>query len=320
MRVSWGPQEVAMSVELQDAVAAVRGFSRFYTRAVGVLDKHYLGSPYGVAEGRVLYEIAVGEGVTPKQVAEVTGLDAGYLSRIVARLERDGLVARERSEADRRSIRLRLTPDGRTMFEGFNRRSAELVEGLLEKVAPQDRGRLVDALAQARSLLSDGEPEPAPIVLRPHEPGDMGWVIERHALVYGGEYGWGAGIEAVTARICADFLERFDAERERCWIAERGGERIGCVFLVKEDESTARLRLLLLEPSARGTGLGRRLVEECVAFARAAGYREIVLWTHTVLTAARRIYAGVGFELEKTWIHDDFGKPEVSETWRMRLF
>jgi len=308
-----------MSVELQDAVTAVRGFSRFYTRAVGVLDRHYLGSPYSVAEGRVLYEIAMGDGLTPKQVAEVTGLDAGYLSRIVARLERDGLVARERSEADRRSIRLRLTPDGRTMFEGFNRRSAELVEGLLEKVAPQDRGRLVDALGQARSLLSDGGSEPAPIVLRPHQPGDMGWVIERHALVYGGEHGWGAGIEAVTARICADFLESFDPERERCWIAERGGERIGCVFLVEEDDTTARLRLLLLEPSARGTGLGRRLVEECVAFARIAGYREIVLWTHAVLTAARRIYAGVGFELEKTWIHDDFGKPEVSETWRMRL-
>jgi DNA-binding MarR family transcriptional regulator/GNAT superfamily N-acetyltransferase len=308
-----------MSIELQDAVAAVRGFSRFYTRAIGVLDKHYLGSPYSVAEGRVLYEIAIGDGVTPKQVAEVTGLDAGYLSRIVARLERDGLAARERSETDRRSIRLRLTPDGRTMFEGFNRRSAELVEGLLEKVAPQDRSRLVDALGQARSLLSNGGSEPAAIALRAHEPGDMGWVIERHALVYGGEYGWGRGIEAVTARVCADFLESFDPERERCWIAERGGERVGCVFLVKEDETTARLRLLLLEPSARGTGLGRRLVEECIAFARTAGYRGIVLWTHAVLTAARRIYAGVGFELEKTWIHDEFGKPEVSETWRMKL-
>ncbi|MFZ5719677.1 MAG: GNAT family N-acetyltransferase [Pseudomonadota bacterium] len=157
------------------------------------------------------------------------------------------------------------------------------------------------------------------IVLRPHRPGDMGWITEQHALIYGAEYGWGAGIEAVTARICADFLERPDPERERCWVAELDGHRVGSVFLVREDDDTARLRLLLLTPDARGLGLGRRLVEECVVFARQAGYREIVLWTHAVLTAARAIYAKAGFELVETWTHDEFGKPEVSETWRLRL-
>lgn len=307
-----------MSVETHDPVAAVRRFNRFYTRVIGVLDKRYLGSPYTVAEGRVLYEIAMSDGVTPKVVAEIAGLDAGYLSRIVARLERDGLVARERSVRDGRSILLQVTEQGRRMFEGFNQRSTELVEGLLAKVPPSDRPRLVGALASVQALLASEATRP-PVTLRAHRPGDMGWIIERHARVYGSEYGWGPGIEAVTARICADFLDNFDPARERCWIAERSGDRIGCVFLVKEDEQVARLRLLLLEPSARGTGLGRRLVEECSAFARQAGYREIVLWTHAVLTAARRIYADLGYELEKTWTHDDFGRPEVSETWRLRL-
>lgn len=308
-----------MSVETQDPVAAVRRFNRFYTRVIGVLDKRYLGSPYTLAEGRVLYEIAMGDGVTPKAVAEIAGLDAGYLSRIVARLERDGLVARERSARDGRSILLRLTDQGHQMFEGFNQRSTELVEGLLAKVSPADRRRLVGALETIQALLASDAATLPPVTLRAHRPGDMGWVTERHARIYGLEYGWGPGIEAVTARICADFLDNFDAARERCWIAERSGERVGCVFLVKDDEQVARLRLLLLEPSARGTGLGRRLVQECSAFAREAGYREIVLWTHAVLTAARRIYADLGYELEKTWTHDDFGRPEVSETWRLRL-
>ena len=164
-----------------------------------------------------------------------------------------------------------------------------------------------------------GAPDAAAVALRPHQPGDMGWVVERHAVLYGREYGWTTGIEAVTARIVADFLDHLDPAREHCWIAERAGERLGCVFLVKETDEVARLRLLLLEPDARGLGLGRRLVDECVAFARAAGYREIVLWTHAVLAAARAIYADCGFRLEATWTHDDFGIEEVSETWRLRL-
>lgn len=300
-------------------VTAVRRFNRFYTSAIGVLDKRYLGSPYGVAEGRVLYEVASGEGVTPKAVSEITGIDAGYLSRILGRLERDGMVARRRSATDGRSVELSLTPEGRKMFSGFNLRSAALVEDLIEGLSPDERRRLVEAIETAQDLLSRKNAPRPPIVLRAPQPGDMGWITERHGVLYGREYGWGPGIEAVTARICADFLEAEDQTRQRCWVAERAGERLGCVFMVKESKEVARLRLLLLEPGARGTGLGRRLVDECIAFAREAGYREIVLWTHQVLTAARKIYAAAGFEIEQVWTHDDFGHDEVSETWRLKL-
>jgi DNA-binding MarR family transcriptional regulator/GNAT superfamily N-acetyltransferase len=308
-----------MSVETTNPVTAVRRFNRFYTRAIGVLDRGYLGTPYTVAEGRVLYEIATGDAPTPKAIGEITGLDAGYLSRIVAKLERDGLVARARSDTDGRSIRLSLTPAGGEMFAGFNLRSSAVVEGLIDGLDAEARRRLVASVETVETLLSPrGTPAP-PIVLRPPAPGDMGWVTERNAVIYAREYGWGPGIEAVTARICADFLEAAAPDRQRCWIAERGGERLGCVFLVQESPAVGRLRLLLLEPGARGAGLGRRLVEECITFARAAGYREVVLWTHAVLTAARRIYAATGFELEQTWTHDDFGHEEVAETWRLRL-
>jgi DNA-binding MarR family transcriptional regulator/N-acetylglutamate synthase-like GNAT family acetyltransferase len=305
-------------------VTAVRRFNRFYTSAIGVLDKRYLGSPYTVAEGRVLYEVATGQngeggGVTPKAVSEITGIDAGYLSRILGRLERDGMVARRRSARDGRSVELSLTPEGVKMFSGFNLRSAALVEDLIEDLSPDERRRLVDAVETAQDLLSRQDRPRPPIVLRAPGPGDMGWITERHGVLYGREYGWGGGIEAVTARICADFLEAQDQTRQRCWVAERAGERLGCVFLVEESEEVGRLRLLLLEPGARGTGLGRRLVEECIAFAREAGYREVVLWTHAVLTAARKIYAATGFEITETWTHDHFGQSEVSETWRLRL-
>lgn len=301
-----------------DTVAAVRRFNRFYTRAIGVLDRAYLGGPYTLTEARVLYEIAGGEGVTPGAICAALALDAGYLSRILARLERDGLVARRRSTRDGRSVTLRLTPAGQAEFSALDARSAAKAAALVDGLAEADRARLANALDGVQALLEPHAP-PAPAILRAHRPGDMGWVIEQHALIYGREYGWGAGIEAVTARICADFLDKQDPARERCWIAERGGERIGSVFLVKEADDVARLRLLLLTPGARGLGLGRRLVEACVGFAREAGYREIVLWTHAVLTAARAIYASVGFQIEETWTHDEFGKPEVSETWRLTL-
>lgn len=303
-----------------DPVTAVRRFNRFYTSAIGVLDRRYLGSPYGVAEGRVLYEIATGERVAPKRIGEITGIDAGQLSRIVGKLERDGMVARRRSATDGRSIELSLTPQGAEMFTGFNQRSVALAESLIGGLSAADRRRLVAALETVEDLLSPADRPQPPIVLRAHGPGDMGWITERHGVNYAREYGWGLGIEAVTARICADFLEHFDPAKERCWVAERGGERVGCVFVVKDaDSDAARLRLLMLEPAARGTGLGRRLVEECIAFSRAAGYHEIVLWTHAVLTAARKIYAATGFEIVETWEHEEFGKMEVSETWRLKL-
>jgi GNAT superfamily N-acetyltransferase len=216
---------------------------------------------------------------------------------------------------------LRLTPHGQEVFAPFEDRSAQLVEGLIGRLSAPARSRLTGALAEVEALLD--APPPETVTLRPHRPGDMGWVVERHGVLYGREYGWGEGIEGVTARIVADFLEHRDPARARCWIAERGGERVGCVFLVPDEEggdpAVARLRLLLLEPAARGTGLGRRLVTECIAFARSAGYREVVLWTHAVLVAARGIYAAAGFKLERTWTHDEFGVEEVSETWRLVL-
>lgn len=303
---------------VQDTVAAVRRFNRFYTRAIGVLDKAYLGGPYTLAENRVLYEIAHGEPLTPGRIAAGLDLDPGYLSRMLARLERDGLTARQRSTQDGRSVTLTLTPEGRRFFDALDARTAAQVKALIGPLSPPQRDRLAGALNTARTLLDRDTPA-AEVRLRPHRPGDMGWVVERHALLYGQEYGWSAGIEAVTARVCADFLDGFDPARERCWIAERDGERLGSAFLVKDTEEVARLRLLFLEPSARGLGLGRRLVGECIDFARAAGFREMVLWTHTVLTAARRIYAAAGFTLEETWVHEEFGRPEVSETWRLAL-
>ncbi|MET0272264.1 MAG: helix-turn-helix domain-containing GNAT family N-acetyltransferase [Phenylobacterium sp.] len=300
-----------------DAIAAVRRFNRAYTPAIGVLDRGYLGGPYTVAESRVLYELAQGQGVTPKAVRTTLGLDAGYLSRIVTRLERDGLVERRRSADDGRSILLNLTDAGRTHFNALDARSAAQVETLLGGLSPPDRERLAGALDTARGLLEPGA-APQPVVLRAHESGDMGWVVERHGVLYGREYGW-PRLEAVTCRIVADFLDNFDPERERCWIAARGVERLGSVFLVDDGEGVSRLRLLLLEPSARGMGLGRRLVDECLAFARSVGYREMVLWTHEELTAARAIYRTAGFQLEESHVHDDFGKPAVSETWRLVL-
>jgi len=301
-----------------DTVAAVRRFNRFYTRAIGVLERSYMGGPYTLAENRVLYEVAHGDGVTPGAIAQALDLDAGYLSRMLGRLERDGLVARTRSPSDGRSVTLSLTPQGATFFASLNARTVDRVESLIGDLSGPQRTQLATALDTAQALLAP-QAEKAPIVLRPHAVGDMGWVTERHGVFYGQAYGWAPKIEAVTARICADFLDNFDPERERCWIAERGGERVGSVFLVKESEDVARLRLLLLEPAARGEGLGKRLVEECICFAREKGYREIVLWTHEVLTAARAIYAAAGFELVDSYIHDDFGKPEVSETWRLVL-
>ena len=305
-------------MDTADPVAAVRRFNRFYTRAIGLLDKGYLGTSYTLTEGRVLYEIAKADGPTAKDIGAVTGLDAGYLSRILGRFERDGILVRERSASDGRSALLRLTPHGEEVFAPFDQRSAEMVEGLIGRLSSPARKRLTGAMAEVETLL--GAPAAGQVILRAHRPGDMGWVVERHAALYGREYGWGEGIEGVTARIVADFLEHRDPKRARCWIAERGGERLGCVFLVADEEpDVARLRLLLLEPAARGLGLGKRLVDECLAFARAAGYREVVLWTHAVLVAARGIYASAGFKLEKTWTHDEFGKEEVSETWRLVL-
>lgn len=303
-----------------DPVTAVRRFNRFYTSAIGVLDKHYLGSPYTVAEGRTLFEIATGDGVTPKQVSEITRIDPGYLSRIVGRLERDGMVARRRSAADGRSVELRLTPEGLRMFSGFNLRSAALAEDLIEDLSPAERRRLVEAIETAQGLLGRAPRGAAPVVLRTHALGDIGWVVRRHGILYHREFGWDVRFEALCAQIAGEIFVNFNPDRERSWIAERDGENLGCIFLQDAGDGLAKLRLLLVEPSARGLGLGRRLVDECVSAVRELGYDEIQLWTQHVLIAARRIYAAVGFEIVDTWPNRDFGGLGLtSEKWALKL-
>jgi len=299
-------------------IAAIRRFNRFYTRRIGALDEAHLGAPFGLAEGRVLYEIAEAEGITPKALAATTGLDAGYLSRILKRFDREGLTDRARSAADGRSVSLSLNPRGRAAYEELKTVAEGAVAGMIADLSPNQRDELTVAMARVEALLIGTAP--GEIVLRPHRVGDMGWVTERHARFYAREYGWDERFEALVARICADFIEQFDPARERCWIAERDGQPLGSIFLVKGDvPGQAKLRLLLIEPSARGLGLGKRLVAECVAFARSCGYDEITLWTQSILTAARGIYAAQGFELIASEPHMRIGVPLVGETWTLRL-
>jgi DNA-binding MarR family transcriptional regulator/GNAT superfamily N-acetyltransferase len=304
-------------MNLPEQVAAVRRFNRFYTRQIGVLGPTYLGGPYALSEGRTLYEIAHAQGVTPKALAELAGLDPGYLSRILGRFERDGLIRRERSASDGRSVSLYLTDQGRRVFGDLQLRSDSQAEGLIGPLPALDRDRLTSAMADLERLM--GAPAPADILLRPHRVGDMGWVTWRHAVLYARDYGWDERFEALVARIVADFVEHFDPERERCWIAERDGEIVGSVFLVKGDGDEAKLRLLLTEPSVRGRGLGRRLAAECVTFARQAGYGGVTLWTQSILTAARGVYAGAGFQLTESQAHRTFGYDLIGETWKLRF-
>ena len=302
-----------------DTVAAVRRFNRFYTRAIGVLDRGHLGGPYTLAESRVLYEIASRDGVTPKAIIAETGLDAAYLSRIVKRFERDGLVVRTTSDTDRRSILLRPTPSGLETYAGLHARTVARVEGLVGGLSADEQLRLAGALGEAESLLQAPQPTRG-YRLRPHRLGDIGWVIQRHGLVYNQQFGWDERFEATCAQICGEIFVGFNPEREGSWIAERDGQNIGCVFLQDAGDNIAKLRLLLVEPSARGLGLGRRLVDECVSFARATGYGEITLWTQSILTAARAIYGAVGFELVDSWPNRDFGGLGLtSEKWRLKL-
>ena len=306
-----------MSATLPTQIAAIRRFNRFYTRRIGVLDAKYLGGPYVLAEGRALYEIAQAEGVTPKALAEMAGLDPGYLSRILGRFEREGLIRRERSATDGRSVSLYLTGRGRTAFGELQTRSDGLVEGLIAPLPQPARARLTEAMADVEALLA--APARSEITLRPHRTGDMGWITWRHAVLYGRDYGWDERFEAMIAHVVADFVDGFDPDREHCWIAERDGEAVGCIFLVKGDGDEAKLRLLLTEPSARGQGLGKRLVAECIAFAREAGYGGVSLWTQSILTTARGIYARAGFELAESQPHREFGFDLVGETWRLRF-
>lgn len=300
------------------SVEAVRHFNRFYTRRIGVLRPGMVGSPYSLPEARVIYALGRDGQSTATAIGKELSLDLGYLSRLLQSLRRRGLLLAKRAAHDARQQHLTLTEKGRKAFTLIDSRSRDEMAHMLAPLKSGQRGKLVAAMQTVESLLDAGK-TPGEIVLREHRPGDMGWVTERHAVLYYEQDGWGAGFEALCAGIVKDFLENFEPKRERCWIAERNGERVGCVFVVN-DKGEARLRLLLVEPAARGTGLGRRLVEECIAFSRAKGYKKLVLWTHSHLTAARAIYAKTGFrKLKKTETHDSFGPKAVSEFWELKL-
>ena len=300
------------------SIDAVRHFNRFYTRQIGVLKPGMVGSPYTLPEARVIYALGRDGESTATAIGKELSLDLGYLSRLLQSLRRRGLLQAKRSTHDARQQHLALTEKGRKAFTLIDSRSRDEMAQMLAPLKSEQRGKLVSAMQTVESLLN-ADNAPGEITLREPRPGDMGWVTERHAVLYYEQDGWGAGFEALVAGIVKDFLENFDPKRERCWIAERNGERVGCVFVVN-DKGEARLRLLLVEPSARGSGLGRRLVEACIAFSRAKGYRKLVLWTHSHLAAARAIYAATGFKkLKKTETHDSFGPKAVSEFWELKL-
>jgi len=304
---------------LERDVARVRRFNRFHTRHIGVLQESLLDGPFSPTEARVLYEIAQKDDTTATALGRELGLDPGYLSRILRGFEDKRLIERRPSASDARQSLLRTTRAGRDAFAELDRRSHDQVAALLADLAPGARRRLLDGMAAIEEVLGGAGPEPIPYLLRTHVPGDMGWVVYRHGLLYAREFGWDERFEALVARLVADFVDRFDAKRERCWVAERGGENVGCVFLVEKSKTVAQLRLLLVEPGARGLGIGRRLVAECTRFARQAGYRRIVLWTNHVLDAARRLYEAEGYHLVAEEPHRSFGPELVGQTWQLDL-
>ncbi|WP_410667025.1 GNAT family N-acetyltransferase [Amycolatopsis sp. cmx-4-68] len=305
-------------VQLADRVAAVRAFNRLYTGVIGVLDEGPADAEYSLPEARVLFELAHQDPLPVTDLRKRLDLDAGYASRLLTRLESRGLIARERSDEDARRQLVRPTPAGREAFAVLNRRSTEQIGGLLRRFADEDQQRLLTAMRTIGDLVGDRRRDPA-LVLRPPRPGDLGWVVERHGALYAREYGFDARFEALVARLVADFAENNDP-RQAFWIAELDGERVGSIGCGRgRGEDTAQLRLLLLEPAARGHGVGKRLVTECVEFARAHGYRAMELSTVSILTAARTIYRAAGFELVQDEDFDGWGPELTDETWRLEF-
>ena len=313
---------VAESNDSADAdarVAAIRAFNRFYTGKIGVLDEHFLRSDFSLAEGRVLYELAHRETASAAELARELALDPGYLSRLLAAFEKRGLISRKPSLADGRQTVIALTKKGRAAFAPLDRESAEAVAAMLAPLSDSDQQRLVAATGTITALLGDQPPSASSYILRAHQPGDIGWVTHRQGKLYAEEYGWDETYEALVADILSAFVKNFDRSRERAWIVEMEGAIVGSVFLVKQSDEVAKLRLLYVEPAARGHGIGTRLVEECVAFARGKGYRTLTLWTNDILASARRIYEGHGFRLISQGRNKGFGKNLVGQTWELTL-
>lgn len=310
--------DITQEAAKEARIAAIRRFNRFYTRKIGVLEQQLLESPYSLTEARVLFELAHRDEPTAKEIGAQLDLDPGYLSRIVQAFMDKGLVTRKPVPSDRRQFRLALTAKGRLAYGRLNRSSHDEIGEMLEKLPRGGEERLVTAMTAIERLLDDeaGRPE---ITLRVHRPGDMGWIVQQHGLLYAREYGWDISFEALCAEITAQFLKDFDPARERCWIAEIDGQQVGSVFLVKHSDEVAKIRLLLIDPAARGHGLGKRLVDECIAFARSCGYRKITLWTQSMLLAARGIYQNAGFVNVATEPHHSFGHDLIGETWELTL-
>lgn len=300
-------------------VASVRGFNRFYTKQIGLLRNGYLQSSFSLSQVRVLYELAHRDGLTATDLSKELDLDTGYLSRILLGFTKRGFLLRKPSESDARQMHLALSQKGKIVFLQLDSKTQTEIETMLARLAAVEQATLIDAMHTIELLLG-ARPQPkTPYLLRSHQPGDMGWVIHRHGVLYAQEFGWDERFEALVAEIAAKFIQKFDSKRERCWIAEKDGGIAGSVFLVRESEKVARLRLLLVEPSARGLGIGNRLVDECTRFARQAGYKKITLWTQSILHAARHIYKRAGYRLVKQERHQEFGYDLVGETWDLSL-
>jgi len=303
---------------IDDRVAAVRSFNRFYTNVIGLLQEGLLQTSYSLTEARVIFELAGRRHADATELGRILDIDAGYLSRVLGKLEAGQLISRQRSPDDGRRLSIGLTKQGQSAFRMLDMRSVSQIRELLERLSGADQRRLTSAMVTVREVI-EGPPRPAGFVLRAPLPGDLGWVVRQHGAVYADEYRWGGSFEALVARIVADYAERHDPGREAAWIAEVSGEPAGSVFCVRKSDSTGQLRLLFVDPAARGLGIGARLVAECVGFARRAGYSELVLWTHDVLVAARRIYERAGFRLEGEERHRSFGPEVVGQTWRLSL-
>lgn len=301
-----------------ERIEAVRSFNRFYTAVVGLLHDGLLRTPYSLTEARVIFELAQRDATEVVDLRRSVDLDAGYLSRILARLATDGLVAKQRSSSDGRRQVIRLTAQGRKTFKMLDRRSSEEVEKMLSALTAEEQRRLTGAMGAIQEILQGSRSTPS-FMIRPPRPGDFGWVVHRHGVLYSEEYGWDETFEGLVARIVADYVDQHDIRREAAWIAEIDGEPVGCVFCVKKNERTAQLRLLLVELRARGMGIGTRLVQECIDFARRSGYSEMTLWTNDVLDEARRIYERAGWKLVEQNKHHSFGHDLVGQNWRMSL-
>ncbi|MEJ7599596.1 MAG: bifunctional helix-turn-helix transcriptional regulator/GNAT family N-acetyltransferase [Kofleriaceae bacterium] len=303
--------------EIATRVAEVRAFNRFYTRLIGILDDSHLGSPFSLAQVRVLYELAQRDAPTASTLCSELALDPGYLSRMLSELERKQLVTRRRSPDDGRQHQLELTAQGRRVIRELDGKASDTIAAVLARLPPERQDHVTRAMQDIRTAFEP--PATVGYLLRDHRPGDMGWIVHRHGVLYAAEYGWDERFEALVGRITADFITKLDPARERCWIAERAGHVVGSVFLVSRAKTVAQLRLLYVEPSARGLGIGRRLVAECTRFARDAGYRKVMLWTNDVLVSARKIYEAEGYRLVEEEPHQEFGDRLVGQTWELAL-